>query len=101
MNRNNKVHHGSLSQALLVAASVGWMAAHAQVEENPLRDAYFGETHMHTAYSLDAYIGGNRQTPDMAYRFAKGEAWSRCFDALQGPLRACQRSDQPTRHALQ
>ncbi|MGB5279812.1 MAG: DUF3604 domain-containing protein [Arenicellales bacterium] len=40
---------------------------------NPLRDAYFGETHMHTAYSLDAYIGGTRLTPDDAYRFAKGE----------------------------
>lgn len=46
-----------------------------QAEENPLRDAYFGETHMHTMYSLDAYIGDNRQTPDMAYRFAKGEAF--------------------------
>ena len=42
-------------------------------ESNPLRDAYFGETHMHTAYSLDAYIGGTRLTPDDAYRFAKGE----------------------------
>jgi len=41
--------------------------------ENPLRDAYFGETHIHTAYSLDAYIGGTRLLPDDAYRFAKGE----------------------------
>ena len=43
------------------------------IEANPLRDAYFGETHLHTAYSLDAYIGGARITPDDAYRFAKGE----------------------------
>jgi hypothetical protein len=41
---------------------------------NPLRNAYFGETHMHTAFSLDAYIGGARLTPADAYRFAKGEA---------------------------
>ena len=27
---------------------------------NPQRNAYFGETHMHTAFSLDAYIGGTR-----------------------------------------
>lgn len=47
----------------------------ASVTSNPLRDAYFGETHMHTEFSLDAYIGDNRQTPDMAYRFAKGEAF--------------------------
>ena len=42
-------------------------------KSNPLRNAYFGETHMHTAYSLDAYIGGARLTPLDAYRFAKGE----------------------------
>lgn len=47
----------------------------ALAEPNPLRDAYFGETHMHTMFSLDAYIGDNRQSPDMAYRFAKGEAF--------------------------
>ena len=47
----------------------------AYAAENPFRDAYFGETHMHTMFSLDAYIGDNRQSPDMAYRFAKGEAF--------------------------
>ncbi|MCB1703930.1 MAG: DUF3604 domain-containing protein [Halioglobus sp.] len=43
------------------------------VPSNPLKEAYFGELHVHTAYSLDAYIGGARLTPDMAYRFARGE----------------------------
>jgi hypothetical protein len=43
------------------------------VAENPLKDAFFGETHVHTSYSLDAYIGGARITPDEAYRFAKGQ----------------------------
>jgi len=45
----------------------------ADVVENPLKQAYFGETHVHTSYSLDAFIGGTRLTPDDAYRFAKGE----------------------------
>ena len=45
----------------------------AAVAENPLKTAYFGEIHVHTSYSLDAYIGGTRLTPDMAYRFARGE----------------------------
>ena len=45
----------------------------AAVAENPLKDAYFGETHVHTSYSLDAYIGGARITPDEAYKFAQGE----------------------------
>jgi len=45
----------------------------AAVPENLLKDAYFGETHVHTSFSLDAYIGGARITPDEAYRFAKGQ----------------------------
>jgi hypothetical protein len=45
----------------------------AAVPEILLKDAYFGETHVHTSYSLDAYIGGARITPDEAYRFAKGQ----------------------------
>lgn len=42
------------------------------VEVHPLREAYFGEQHMHTAYSLDAYIGGTRLTPFETYQFAQG-----------------------------
>ncbi|MFK7847523.1 MAG: DUF3604 domain-containing protein [Rhodothermales bacterium] len=57
-----------------IAVVPQWAVA-SDIPANPLRDAYFGETHMHTAFSLDAYIGDNRQTPDMAYRFAKGEAF--------------------------
>ncbi len=37
------------------------------------RQAYFGDTHVHTKFSFDAYIFGTRATPDDAYRFAKGE----------------------------
>jgi hypothetical protein len=44
----------------------------AAVPDNPLKEAYFGETHVHTSYSLDAYIGGARLTPDDAYKFAQG-----------------------------
>ncbi len=43
---------------------------------NPLRTAFFGELHVHTKHSFDAYLFGVRENPDAAYRFAKGEAIS-------------------------
>ncbi|MFN9928533.1 MAG: DUF3604 domain-containing protein, partial [Phenylobacterium sp.] len=41
---------------------------------DPDRNAYFGDLHVHTHLSFDAYIFNVRKTPDDAYRFAKGEA---------------------------
>ena len=42
---------------------------------NPERNAYFGELHLHTSWSFDAYSFQNTVVdPDAAYRFAKGEA---------------------------
>ena len=45
-----------------------------QVERNPERNAYFGETHQHTSWSFDAYIFGNHLTgPADAYKYWNGE----------------------------
>jgi hypothetical protein len=41
---------------------------------NPDRNAYFGDLHVHTTYSFDAYAFGTLATPYDAYRFAQGEA---------------------------
>lgn len=49
-------------------------AAGEAVPSNPLRDVYFGDTHIHTILSFDAYLMGTRNTPDDAYEFAKGAA---------------------------
>ena len=34
---------------------------------------FFGDTHLHTSYSTDAGMGGQRLGPEEAYRFARGE----------------------------
>ena len=41
-----------------------------------LRKAYFGDLHVHTANSFDAFTIGTLATPHDAYRYAKGEAIS-------------------------
>ena len=37
------------------------------------QQVYWGDTHLHTSYSTDAGMIGNRLGPDEAYRFARGE----------------------------
>ena len=44
------------------------------VPSNNNRDAFFGDLHVHTRYSFDAYIFGTTASPDDAYRYAKGGA---------------------------
>jgi hypothetical protein len=70
----------SATAALLLSTAL------AQAEPNDLRNAYFGETHMHTAFSLDAYLGGARLSPSDSLRFAKGETVS-----VNGILRSLRR----------
>lgn len=43
-------------------------------QANPDRNAYFGDLHVHTDYSFDAYVFGTTNTPYDAYRYARGEA---------------------------
>ncbi len=43
-------------------------------DRNPQRNVYFGDLHVHTALSFDSYAFDIRNTPEDAYRFARGEA---------------------------
>ncbi len=49
------------------------IGAEENVAENPLKDVYFGNLHVHTSWSFDGYINGAWTDPDDAYRWAKGE----------------------------
>ncbi len=73
-----------VSMAMVSAFGVGGAVAHAgdegadreayspQVRE-PVTNLYWGDTHLHTQLSADAYIVGTRATADEAYRFARGK----------------------------
>lgn len=43
-------------------------------DNNPLRNVYWGDLHVHTSYSFDAYINRILVDPAGAYAFARGEA---------------------------
>ncbi|MEM7080628.1 MAG: DUF3604 domain-containing protein [Pseudomonadota bacterium] len=61
---------------LLVAAALSTVVLVVWADEHPPgRQAFFGDTHIHTNYSMDAFMAFSvRATPDDAYRYAKGEA---------------------------
>ncbi|MEX2205586.1 MAG: DUF3604 domain-containing protein [Myxococcota bacterium] len=57
-----------------VLLALGTGVATAQTA-GPERQAYFGETHVHTSWSLDAFALGNMLTsPGDAYKYFRGEA---------------------------
>ena len=59
---------------LLAGAVVATLFATGAAAQNRARNAYFGDLHVHTKLSFDAYIFNVRATPDDAYRYAKGES---------------------------
>lgn len=64
--------------ALLVWSGLGSPRVTADISYSPNAAAqttqlYWGDLHLHTSNSADAYTMGSRITPDTAYRFARGE----------------------------
>ncbi len=57
-----------------LACSIALLSATSAVKADEPTHLYWGETHLHTRYSSDAFLNGNYSVgPDEAYRFAKGE----------------------------
>ncbi len=66
--------HGAIPGLALAAALAAPGAALAE-EPNPERNAYFGEQHIHTSWSVDAWLFGNHLTgPNDALQYAQGVA---------------------------
>ena len=63
----------SENKASLPAAASRQTIADPRPAPNPLRNAYFGDLHLHTSYSMDAFAFGTRTTPEDSYRYAMGE----------------------------
>lgn len=73
-----RIHRRAARIALLsatLALSIG-LARLAVADPDPSRDAFFGETHVHTSWSLDSYLGFGvtRGGPTAFYDYAKGKS---------------------------
>lgn len=66
--KNKKCQLSSITGLVLMA-----LAANQTVAQQPDK-LLWGDTHLHSSYSVDAYMAGNRSAdPDVSYRYAKGE----------------------------
>jgi len=71
-----------LARLLLATTSFSTAALAAETQ------LFWGDTHLHTSYSADAFMMGNRDTdPDTAYRVAKGEPVIHPFNRTRVQLR--------------
>lgn len=77
--RIDRLVGAAVAGALLTVAihADAQQAAAASLPSNPERNAYFGDLHLHTNYSFDAYIlFGAKVDPEGAYRFGRGDTVS-------------------------
>lgn len=71
----------------IVVTSATALCASAQstqgIPANPERNAYFGDLHLHTSYSFDAYVlFGAKIDPEGAYKFGRGDKVSYLGDEI-------------------
>jgi len=63
-----------VANLILALAAIFAVAPTQAQQKNSDRNAYFGETHQHTSWSVDAYLFGNTVTgPNEALKYAQGQ----------------------------
>ncbi len=88
------LHAGSALRWLLAATLLTATPAGATCNvQSPTRIALFGDLHVHTGLSFDAYISSIRLGPNDAYRYAKGEPLA--LPGADGKLGNIARIDRP------
>ena len=71
---HSRVTFTSLASLMLVLSSASAQPGPPKTPASAERKAYFGETHVHTSWSFDAYIFGNMKAgPEDAYKYALGQ----------------------------
>ena len=70
----HRLHLGCVTTTMLVAVLSILTASLALAQKHPEREAYFGEQHLHTSWSFDAFAFGDRLTgPEEFYQYALGK----------------------------
>ena len=70
---SNPAPESSAPETDTAKTPTGAQSTERTVGYNEDRNAYFGDLHIHTRSSFDAYIFNVRRTADDAYRFARGD----------------------------
>ena len=75
MSQQSRSRKRLFATTILTAGALGLASLPAPAQQrNSERNAYFGETHLHTSWSVDAWVMGNRITgPDDALKYAQGQ----------------------------
>jgi len=82
----------------VAAAPAPWPRTESRApcaRSEPLRQPFFGDLHIHTRFSADAYIAGTRVGPSDAYDFARGRAVLRLADDAEAQTRLSRPIDRP------
>lgn len=77
--------------ALVVVVALSSTSLYA-VESNPEKDVFFGTTHGHSSWLIDAFGSGNQKSgPEDGYRYPRGEAVTDIRRNLMPEFPACSR----------